>query len=98
MSADVPREPRFVGERWRMEFAYAGSFFRSRFPSYDYETPFRVQPVVLGAVSPFEAKLTDYSLAVAKQRVWLTSVVGPAEVFSLVVRTEHLDVVCMGQS
>ena len=43
---------RFVGQAWRMEFAYAGSFYRSRYASYDYENPFQLTPVVPGAVSP----------------------------------------------
>ena len=43
---------RFVGQTWRMEFAYAGSFYRSRYASFDYENPFQLTPVVPGAVSP----------------------------------------------
>lgn len=43
---------RFVGQDWRMEFAYAGSFYRSRYTGYDYEMPFRLAPVIPGAVSP----------------------------------------------
>lgn len=43
---------RFVGTDWRMEFTYAGSFYRSRYNSFDYETPYAVTPVVPGAVTP----------------------------------------------
>lgn len=43
---------RFVGETWRMEFAYTGSFYRSQYPGYDYEMPFALSPVVPGATSP----------------------------------------------
>lgn len=43
---------RFVGTVWRMEFAYNGSFYRSRHANYDYEMPFMLTPVVPGAVSP----------------------------------------------
>ena len=46
---------RFVGDTWRMEAAYAGSFYRNRYQSYDYEMPYRVTPVVPGAVSPLLA-------------------------------------------
>lgn len=43
---------RFVGGDWRMEFAYAGSFYRSEQASYSYETPYALTPVIPGAVSP----------------------------------------------
>lgn len=52
VTTNVNGGARFTGQTWRLELAYGGSFYRSRFPAYDYETPFRVTPVVQGAVSP----------------------------------------------
>jgi len=43
---------RFVGNVWRMEFAYSGSFFRNANRSFDYEVPFALAPVVPGLTTP----------------------------------------------
>jgi hypothetical protein len=43
---------RFVGNLWRMEFSYSGSFFRHGNRSFDYEVPFALTPVVPGLTSP----------------------------------------------
>ena len=43
---------RFVGNAWRMDFSYSGSFFRHAHRAYDYEVPFALTPVVPGLVSP----------------------------------------------
>ncbi|WP_242107341.1 MtrB/PioB family outer membrane beta-barrel protein [Luteimonas aquatica] len=43
---------RFVGNLWRMEFAYSGSFFRHGNRSFDYEVPFALSPVVPGLTAP----------------------------------------------
>ena len=42
---------RFAGSAWRSEFAYSGSFYRSKYTGYDYEMPFGLYPVVPGAAS-----------------------------------------------
>lgn len=42
---------RFVGDVWRMDFAYSGSFYRSRHEGFTYENPFALWSVVPGAVS-----------------------------------------------
>jgi len=42
---------RFVGSLWRSEFAYSGSFYRSKYTGYDYQMPFGLYPVVPGAAS-----------------------------------------------
>lgn len=51
---------RFVGNLWRMEFAYSGSFFRNAKRSFDYQVPFGLTPVVPGLTSPV---LTDGSFS-----------------------------------
>jgi len=43
---------RFVGQTWRMEFAYTGSFYRGSFRGYDYQNPFILSPVIPGALAP----------------------------------------------
>ncbi|WP_417473424.1 MtrB/PioB family outer membrane beta-barrel protein [Luteimonas mephitis] len=43
---------RFVGNAWRMDFSYSGSFFRHANAAFDYEVPFGLSPVVPGLVSP----------------------------------------------
>ena len=43
---------RFVGNVWRMDFSYSGSFFRHANAAFDYEVPFGLSPVVPGLVSP----------------------------------------------
>lgn len=43
---------RFVGNVWRMEFMYSGSFFRHANRSFDYEVPYALRPVVPGLASP----------------------------------------------
>jgi hypothetical protein len=42
---------RFAGAVWRMDFGYQGSFYRDRFRSYNFESPFSLSPVVTGATS-----------------------------------------------
>ena len=43
---------RFVGNLWRMDFSYSGSFFRHADRGFDYEVPFALTSVVPGATSP----------------------------------------------
>ena len=43
---------RFVGNLWRMDFSYSGSFFRNSFNGFDYEVPFGLWSVVPGLVPP----------------------------------------------
>ncbi|MDC8014471.1 MtrB/PioB family outer membrane beta-barrel protein [Tahibacter soli] len=43
---------RYAGPVWRMDFAYAGSFYRDRYTRYTYENPFALTPIVPGATSP----------------------------------------------
>jgi hypothetical protein len=43
---------RFVGSKWRMELAYSGSFYRDHYRSFDYQTPFALNPVVPGVSAP----------------------------------------------
>lgn len=43
---------RFVGNVWRMDFSYTGSFFRNGYRSYDYQVPYGLYPVVPGVGSP----------------------------------------------
>ncbi|QIL20749.1 MtrB/PioB family outer membrane beta-barrel protein [Thermomonas sp. HDW16] len=43
---------RFVGNLWRMDFSYSGSFFRNSFNGFDYEVPFGLYPVVPGTTTP----------------------------------------------
>ena len=42
---------RFIGNKWRMDLAYNGSFYRDRHDEFTYEVPFGLWPVVPGAVS-----------------------------------------------
>lgn len=42
---------RFAGRQWRMDFGYSGSFYRDRYRSFDWETPYALYPVVPGATS-----------------------------------------------
>lgn len=42
---------RYAGKVWRMDFGYQGSFYRDRYTSYTYESPFALTPVVPGATS-----------------------------------------------
>lgn len=43
---------RFVGNLWRMEFSYSGSYFRNAYNSYDYEVPLGTYPVIPGLATP----------------------------------------------
>ena len=43
---------RFVGNAWRLETGYNGSFFRNAHAGFDYQVPYALRPVVPGAVSP----------------------------------------------
>jgi putative beta-barrel porin MtrB/PioB len=42
---------RYAGDVWRMDFGYQGSFYRDRYRSYNFESPFSLSPVVSGATS-----------------------------------------------
>jgi hypothetical protein len=42
---------RYAGDVWRMDFGYQGSFYRDRYRSYNYESPFVLTPVVQGATA-----------------------------------------------
>ena len=42
---------RYAGPVWRMDFGYEGSFYRDRYRSYHFESPFALSPVVPGATS-----------------------------------------------
>jgi hypothetical protein len=42
---------RYAGPVWRMDFGYEGSFYRDRYTSYTYQSPFSLSPVVAGATS-----------------------------------------------
>lgn len=42
---------RFVGNVWRMDLNYTGSFYRSKYTGWSYENPYALYPVVPGAVS-----------------------------------------------
>jgi hypothetical protein len=37
---------RYAGDVWRMDFGYEGSFYRDRYRSYTFESPFSISPVV----------------------------------------------------
>jgi hypothetical protein len=37
---------RYAGDVWRMDFGYQGSFYRDRYRSYTFESPFALSPVV----------------------------------------------------
>ena len=37
---------RYAGDVWRMDFGYQGSFYRDRYRSYTFESPFAISPVV----------------------------------------------------
>lgn len=39
---------RFVGNRWRMDIGYSGSFYRDRYRSFTYEQPYALWNVVTG--------------------------------------------------
>ena len=43
---------RYVGNLWRMDFGYSGSFFRNQHNKFNYEVPFAVFPFVPGATAP----------------------------------------------
>lgn len=43
---------RFVGNLWRMEFGYSGSYFRNAYKSYDYQIPMGTAPVIPGLSGP----------------------------------------------
>lgn len=43
---------RFVGNDWRMQFDYSGSFFRNAYTGFDYEIPYTTWPVIPGLVTP----------------------------------------------
>jgi len=42
---------RYAGDVWRMDFGYQGSFYRDRYRSYNFQSPFSLYPVVPGATS-----------------------------------------------
>jgi hypothetical protein len=42
---------RYAGSRWRMDFAYSGSFYRDHYSSFNFQDPFGLFPVIAGAVS-----------------------------------------------
>ena len=42
---------RYAGDVWRMDFGYEGSFYRDRYRSYNFESPFSIAPVLTGATS-----------------------------------------------
>jgi hypothetical protein len=42
---------RYAGPVWRMDFGYQGSFYRDRYTSYTYQTPFALTPSIPDAVS-----------------------------------------------
>jgi hypothetical protein len=42
---------RYAGAVWRMDLGYQGSFYRDRYASYTYQTPFALTPVIASAVS-----------------------------------------------
>jgi len=37
---------RYAGNVWRMDFGYQGSFYRDRYRSYTFDSPFALSPVV----------------------------------------------------
>ena len=42
---------RYVGNHWRMDLAYTGSFYRDRYSEFTYENPFALWTVVPGAAA-----------------------------------------------
>lgn len=42
---------RYAGSKWRLDFAYSGSFYRDRYTRFDYGMPYALSPVIPGAVS-----------------------------------------------
>lgn len=50
-TVNVTSGVRFTGNKWRMDIAYSGSFYRDRYDEFTYEVPFDLWPVVGGAVS-----------------------------------------------
>ena len=42
---------RYVGQVWRMDFGYQGSFYRDSNTSYNFQSPYSLYPVVPGATS-----------------------------------------------
>jgi hypothetical protein len=42
---------RYAGQTWRMDLGYQGSFYRDRYTSYNFQSPFSLSPVVPGATS-----------------------------------------------
>ncbi|HEY6986104.1 MAG TPA: MtrB/PioB family outer membrane beta-barrel protein [Rhodanobacteraceae bacterium] len=42
---------RYAGSVWRMDFGYEGSFYRDRYRSYTFQSPFALTPIVPGATS-----------------------------------------------
>ncbi len=42
---------RYAGDVWRMDFGYEGSFYRDRYRSYTFESPFAISPVLGGGAT-----------------------------------------------
>ena len=42
---------RYAGDRWRVDFAYDGSFYRDRYRRFRFESPFALSPTRPGATS-----------------------------------------------
>lgn len=44
---------RYAGPEWRFDFSYTGSFYRDKYTSYNYQSPFKLTalPVIPGAIA-----------------------------------------------
>ncbi len=63
---------RFVGNLWRSDFNYSGSFFRNAHSSYDYQVPFGLYAVTSAYTPPLESGSFAYEPENDYHRLGLT--------------------------